>query len=115
MAIIAPSSMGIDKAAAVIHKTLAEINSEAMYGLHGRSQNIETQVVSSGKNIDQLKAEAISLKAEATSSSERLKRMEATNDILRQYLQGRRGNSLKHIKGVSSVRIRPTFLQKYII
>jgi regulator of replication initiation timing len=80
MAIITPSSMGIDKAAAVIHKTLAEINSEAMYGLHGRSQNIETQVVSSGKNIDQLKAEAIS-------SSEKLKRMEATNDLLRQYLQ----------------------------
>jgi hypothetical protein len=87
MAIITPSSMGIDKAAAVIHKTLAEINSEAMYGLHGRSQNIETQVVSSGKNIDQLKAEAISLKAEAINSSERLKRMEATNDLLRRYLQ----------------------------
>lgn len=31
MAIISPPSMGIDKAAALIHKTLAEINSEAMY------------------------------------------------------------------------------------
>lgn len=82
MAIIAPLSMGINIAAAVIYKTLAEINSEAIYGLYGRLQNIETQVVSSGKNIDQLKVEAISLKAEAISSSERLKRMEATNDLL---------------------------------
>ena len=68
MSIIAPPSIGVDKAAALIHKTLAEINSEAMYGLHGRSQHIETQVVKSGQTIEQLEAQV-------TSSNEKLKEL----------------------------------------
>lgn len=80
MAIIAPPSIGVDAAAALIHKTLAEINSEAMFGLHGRSQKIETQVVKSGQTIEELQAQVIS-------SNEKLKRMEATNDILLVYLK----------------------------
>jgi hypothetical protein len=47
--------MGIDKIATSIHKSLAEINSEAMYGLHHRSQKIETEVVSLRKTNDELK------------------------------------------------------------
>jgi hypothetical protein len=50
--------MAIDKIASAIHKDLAEINSEAMYGLHHRSKDIEAQVASSGETIKQLKAQA---------------------------------------------------------
>lgn len=46
--------MGIDKVAALVHKTLAEINAEAMIGLHGRSQHIDLQVVKSGQTIEKL-------------------------------------------------------------
>ena len=58
LAILQPPSMGVDKIAASIHKSLAEINSEAMYGLHHRSKNIETEVITSGATIQQLKVQA---------------------------------------------------------
>jgi hypothetical protein len=83
VAIMQPPSMGIDKIATSIHKNLAEINSEAMYGLHHRSQNIETQVVSSGETIQRLKAQA-------DEAAIAMKRMEATNDELRLALQEQR-------------------------
>ena len=80
MAIIAPPSMGVEKIATLVHKTLAEINSEAMYGLHSRSQNIETQVVRSGQTIEQLQTQVANSNAHA-------KRMEDNNDLLRQSLK----------------------------
>ena len=75
--------MGIDKIAASIHKNLAEINSEAMYGLHHRSQKIETQVVSSAETIQQLKTQA-------DEAAIVRKRMETTNDELCIALQEQR-------------------------
>lgn len=68
MAIFSPPSIGVDRTAALIHKTLAEINSEAMYGLHGRSQHIQ-------QTTEELRAEAVS-------SNERLKELESHNRIL---------------------------------
>ena len=65
----------MDNIAASIHKNLAEINSEAMYGLHHRSQNIENEVVTSGAIIQQLKVQA----DEDTIAK---KRMERTIDAL---------------------------------
>jgi hypothetical protein len=67
--------VGVDKIAASIHKSLAEINSEAMYGLHHRSQNIETQVITSGATIQQLKCQA-------DEDARAKKRMESTIDAL---------------------------------
>jgi intracellular sulfur oxidation DsrE/DsrF family protein len=75
VAIIAPPSVGIDRITASIHKNLAEINAEAMFRLHERSQNIEIEVVNSGKTIQQLKLDA-------EESSRVMKRMEATNEEL---------------------------------
>lgn len=83
MAIIKPPSMGIDNIATSIHKNLAEINSEAMYGLHSRSQNIENQVVISGETIQELKTQA-------NEAALVRKRMEATNDELCIALQEQR-------------------------
>jgi hypothetical protein len=75
--------MGIDKITVSIHKNLAEINSEAMYGLHHRSQKIETQVISSAETIQQLKTQA-------DEAAIVRKRMETTNDELCIALQEQR-------------------------
>ncbi|TVY32027.1 hypothetical protein LSUB1_G008432 [Lachnellula subtilissima] len=82
MAIIAPPSMVVDKDAALIHKTLAEISSEAMFGLHGRSHNIETQVVRSQQTIEQLEAQATSSNEKLKKLQDHAKRIEDTNDWL---------------------------------
>ena len=87
MAIIAPPSMVVDKDAALIHKTLAEISSEAMFGLHGRSHNIETQVVRSQQTIKQLEAQATSSNEKLKKLQDHAKRMEDTNDWLRMTLK----------------------------
>jgi len=100
MAIIAPPSMGIDKVAALIHKTLAEINSEAMYGLHGRSQNIETQVVRSGETIKQLQAQVIDSGDTIKQLKFHAERMEANNDELLLALQEQRKNFEAYKKDV---------------
>ncbi|CAG8955734.1 hypothetical protein HYFRA_00011000 [Hymenoscyphus fraxineus] len=44
MAIMPQSSMNINEVAAQIYKTLAEINSEGMFGLHGRTQSIQRKL-----------------------------------------------------------------------
>ena len=75
--------MGIDKIAAAIHKNLAEINSEAMYGLHHRSKDIQSQVITSGAEIRRLRKQA-------DEAGEDLKRMKATNDELLLALQEQR-------------------------
>jgi DNA-binding transcriptional regulator YbjK len=49
---------GFDEVIAEIYKTLAEINAEAMYGLHQRSQRIEEKAIESGKAILDLKCKA---------------------------------------------------------
>jgi chromosome segregation ATPase len=84
--------VGIDKVAAFIHKTLAEINSEAMYGLHGRSQNIEIQVVRSGETIEQLQAQVIDSGDTIKQLKVHAERMEANNDELLLALQEQRKN-----------------------
>ncbi|KUJ17982.1 uncharacterized protein LY89DRAFT_717619 [Mollisia scopiformis] len=87
LAIIAPPSTGVDKIAALIHKTLAEINSEAMYKLHGRSQDIQTQVNKSGQHIEELKAQVTISGEKIQKLQVYAERMEDTNDWLRRALQ----------------------------
>jgi hypothetical protein len=89
--------MGIDKIAASIHKNLAEINSEAMYGLHNRSQKIEMQVVSSGETIQQLKAQA-------DEAAIVRRRMETTNDELCLALQEQRKKFDAYVQEVQRER-----------
>jgi hypothetical protein len=93
VAIIAPPSVGIDRITASIHKNLAEINAEAMFGLHNRSRNIETEVVNSGKTIQQLKLDA-------EESSRTMKRMEATNEELLLSLNEQREKMNAYIREV---------------
>ncbi|KAM3068429.1 hypothetical protein ACMFMG_009566 [Clarireedia jacksonii] len=93
VALIAPPSVGIDRITASIHKNLAEINAEAMFGLHNRSQNIETEVVNSGKTIKQLKLEA-------EESSRAIKRMEATNEELLLSLKEQREKMNAYVREV---------------
>lgn len=93
VALIAPPSVGIDRITASIHQNLAEINAEAMFGLHNRSQNIETEVVNSGKTIQQLKMEA-------EESSKAMKRMEATNEELLLSLKEQREKMNAYVREV---------------
>jgi FtsZ-binding cell division protein ZapB len=86
--------------AAFIHKTLAEINSEAIYGLHGRSQNIETQVVRSGETIKQLQAQVIDSGDTIKQLKVHAERMEANNDELLLALQEQRKNFEAYKKDV---------------
>jgi hypothetical protein len=97
--------MGIDKTAASIHKNLAEINSEAMYGLHHRSQKIETQVISSAETIQQLKTQA-------DEAAIVRKRMETTNDELCIALQEQRR---KFDAYVQEVQRKCDFAEKYAL
>jgi hypothetical protein len=93
VAIIAPPSVGIDRITASIHKNLAEINAEAMFRLHERSQNIETEVVNSGRTIQQLKLDA-------EESSRAMKRMEATNEELLLSLKEQRDKMNAYVREV---------------
>ena len=79
--------------ASSIHRKLAEINAEAMYGLHHRSQNIEIEVVTSGRTIQQLKTEA-------SEAAKAMKRMEATNEELLLSLKAQRDKMNAYVREV---------------
>jgi hypothetical protein len=112
LGIIAPSSLGINKVAALIHKTMAEINSEAMYGLHGRSQNIETKVVNSEQMIERLEAEVASSNEKLSALQLHAKRMEANNDLLRQYLDKQKTEFDEYQKEVErEILLGPSLLE----
>ncbi|TVY38285.1 hypothetical protein LOCC1_G007041, partial [Lachnellula occidentalis] len=73
--------------AALVHKILAEISSEAMFGLHGRSHNIETQVVQSRQTMEQLQGQATSSNKKLKELQDDAKRMEDTIDRLQMTLK----------------------------
>ncbi|TVY81584.1 hypothetical protein LSUE1_G003620 [Lachnellula suecica] len=87
LAIIAPPSIVVDKVAAEIYKTLAEINSEAMFGLHSRSRNIEIEVGRSGQMIERLEAQVTSSHDKLQRLEKHALRMESNNDLLREALE----------------------------
>ncbi len=104
-----------------INKTLAEINEEAMYGLHQRSQRTEVQIVTSSKMIEELTRRTAKAEEDRKKLLQQIKELEAAHqrlitqnqelkDMLEQESEQddqRRLSSFQDLLGVSRRRSSP--------
>ena len=90
MAIGKPPSIGVDKTTMKIHAKLAEVNSEATFQLHKRSQNIHILVEDSNTRIKDLRG-----------SNDELERL---NGVLARSLERLEDQHRKFVKEVERMR-----------
>lgn len=89
MAIGKPPSMGIDNTVTTIHKNLAELNSQAMFHLHKRSQATFETVERSRQEIESLTKRIGDLTDTNGVLTRSLKRLEDQYDNFKQEIESK--------------------------